>query len=348
MNQEQDGMDDDMGGEGLGPQGGSGHPLSQRGRGPHDHRRGPPPGLGGGMPSQHFNSDGMPPLYPQGDGEDFSEESMLQPRQGHMRPDGPTMGMRPGAGMNMPPMDDEKENGMQQFGGTPRGPHHAGAGFGRPPFEGGQPSFGHGPTRRPGGMMRGGPMGESAFPPPKDFNGPPPGLGGDDEDFTGGPGNFARMLPDGEDMGFGHPSRPTMHNSFDRPPGQAGSFPRRQRRSSESNLPASALRESAFGRFGGTRDSFGNTTTRNSFGTDDDSALYFGSDPTDNRSRRDTYDREERSGHQRQSRRPKQILFYDERKPYYGFSNSAPYSVLYRGRKYPTAEHLYHSFKVRS
>ncbi len=44
-------------------------------------------------------------------------------------------------------------------------------------------------------------------------------------------------------------------------------------------------------------------------------------------------------------RRPK-ILFYHKYEPHYGFTNFSAYPVMYEGRKYPTSEHLFQSFKV--
>ena len=43
--------------------------------------------------------------------------------------------------------------------------------------------------------------------------------------------------------------------------------------------------------------------------------------------------------------RPK-ILFYNKGEPYYGFTNFSPHPVDYRGKRYPTSEHLFQSFKV--
>lgn len=43
--------------------------------------------------------------------------------------------------------------------------------------------------------------------------------------------------------------------------------------------------------------------------------------------------------------RPK-ILFYNKNEPHYGFTNFSPHSVLYRGKRYPTSEHLFQSLKV--
>jgi len=44
------------------------------------------------------------------------------------------------------------------------------------------------------------------------------------------------------------------------------------------------------------------------------------------------------------NRRPK-ILFYNKNEPYYGFTNFSPHSVMYRGKRYPTSEHLFQSLK---
>ena len=43
--------------------------------------------------------------------------------------------------------------------------------------------------------------------------------------------------------------------------------------------------------------------------------------------------------------RPK-ILFYNKNEPYYGFTNFSPHPVMYNGKRYPTSEHLFQSFKV--
>ena len=40
------------------------------------------------------------------------------------------------------------------------------------------------------------------------------------------------------------------------------------------------------------------------------------------------------------------VLFYHKHDPYYGFTNFSPYPVNYKGKKYPTSEHLFQSFKV--
>ena len=42
------------------------------------------------------------------------------------------------------------------------------------------------------------------------------------------------------------------------------------------------------------------------------------------------------------------ILFYHKGDPYYGFTNFSPHPVIYKGKKYPTSEHLFQSFKVSS
>ena len=42
------------------------------------------------------------------------------------------------------------------------------------------------------------------------------------------------------------------------------------------------------------------------------------------------------------------ILFYHKDHPYYGFTNFSPHPVIYKGKKYPTSEHLFQSFKVRA
>ncbi|KAF8449240.1 hypothetical protein L210DRAFT_3369831, partial [Boletus edulis BED1] len=39
------------------------------------------------------------------------------------------------------------------------------------------------------------------------------------------------------------------------------------------------------------------------------------------------------------------ILFYHVRDPYYGFTNFSPDVVEYRGKQYPTSEHLFQSLK---
>ncbi len=42
----------------------------------------------------------------------------------------------------------------------------------------------------------------------------------------------------------------------------------------------------------------------------------------------------------------KRILFYHKHDPYYGFTNFSAHPVVYDGKKYPTSEHLFQSFKV--
>ncbi|KAH8827662.1 hypothetical protein DL96DRAFT_1108001 [Flagelloscypha sp. PMI_526] len=39
------------------------------------------------------------------------------------------------------------------------------------------------------------------------------------------------------------------------------------------------------------------------------------------------------------------ILFYDKSKPFYGFTNFSPHKIVYRGKVYPTSEHLFQSMK---
>ena len=40
------------------------------------------------------------------------------------------------------------------------------------------------------------------------------------------------------------------------------------------------------------------------------------------------------------------ILFYHKDDPHYGFTNFSAHPVIYNGKKYPTSEHLFQSFKV--
>jgi diaminohydroxyphosphoribosylaminopyrimidine deaminase/5-amino-6-(5-phosphoribosylamino)uracil reductase len=42
----------------------------------------------------------------------------------------------------------------------------------------------------------------------------------------------------------------------------------------------------------------------------------------------------------------RKILFYHKNDPYYGFTNFSAHPVIYRGKRYPTSEHLFQSFKV--
>ncbi|KAG2149039.1 DUF1768-domain-containing protein [Suillus bovinus] len=39
------------------------------------------------------------------------------------------------------------------------------------------------------------------------------------------------------------------------------------------------------------------------------------------------------------------ILFYNKHEPYYEFTNFSPHDVVYAGKRYPTSEHLFQSFK---
>ncbi|EGN95185.1 hypothetical protein SERLA73DRAFT_187512 [Serpula lacrymans var. lacrymans S7.3] len=43
----------------------------------------------------------------------------------------------------------------------------------------------------------------------------------------------------------------------------------------------------------------------------------------------------------------KRILFYDRNDPYYGFTNFSAHTVNYKGKLYPTSEHLFQSFKFQ-
>ena len=40
------------------------------------------------------------------------------------------------------------------------------------------------------------------------------------------------------------------------------------------------------------------------------------------------------------------ILFYHKDDPHYGFTNFSNHPVVYKGKRYPTSEHLFQSFKV--
>jgi len=51
-----------------------------------------------------------------------------------------------------------------------------------------------------------------------------------------------------------------------------------------------------------------------------------------------------RWGSPRSAIRPR-ILFYHKHDPHYGFTNFSPHPVVYKGKKYPTSEHLFQSFK---
>jgi len=48
---------------------------------------------------------------------------------------------------------------------------------------------------------------------------------------------------------------------------------------------------------------------------------------------------------ERDSRPRRQILFYNKHDPHYGFTNFSPHPVVYKGRKYPTSEHLFQASK---
>ncbi|KAF9037694.1 hypothetical protein BJ165DRAFT_1353187 [Panaeolus papilionaceus] len=48
----------------------------------------------------------------------------------------------------------------------------------------------------------------------------------------------------------------------------------------------------------------------------------------------------------RPAQRPR-ILFYHKHDPHYGFTNFSAHPVTYNGRKYPTSEHLFQSFKFQ-
>ena len=41
------------------------------------------------------------------------------------------------------------------------------------------------------------------------------------------------------------------------------------------------------------------------------------------------------------------VLFYDKNDPFYEFTNFSPHGVVYKGKTYPTSEHLFQAFKVR-
>jgi len=52
---------------------------------------------------------------------------------------------------------------------------------------------------------------------------------------------------------------------------------------------------------------------------------------------------------QQLSRSPikRRILFYHKHQPYYGFTNFSSHPVKYKGKQYPTSEHLFQSFKFQ-
>ena len=336
-----------------------------RGRGaPLKRRRGQPVGFDN--PSDNFdppfNTGGPEPPFPPGE-QDFGQEPMMQPRRRRMRHGGDNM---MGQGADMPPPGIDMDMQMQMdgnmedmdgnaFGPGPQGPHMQGAGFDGPPgaFGGQPPALGPRHARR--GGMNGMHPDNLGMPPLLDeFDGP--GQGGP-QNFMDAPDDF---MPPGvmqdEDTGF-QPSGPPFGPGPDQGPGFPPSHrPKRRRRFSESNLPSfhtPAFQDDTddfgvpLGRRGGLR-----RPTFNQF-EDNDSTRMFGSDPTgDRRRHRVSYDDESlpsmdtRDSRSTRSKR-RQILFYDEKKPYFGFSNKSPYSIVYRGRKYPTAEHLYHALKAR-
>lgn len=40
------------------------------------------------------------------------------------------------------------------------------------------------------------------------------------------------------------------------------------------------------------------------------------------------------------------VLFYDKNDPFYEFTNFSSHDVIYKGKKYPTSEHLFQALKV--
>ena len=42
----------------------------------------------------------------------------------------------------------------------------------------------------------------------------------------------------------------------------------------------------------------------------------------------------------------RKIYFYHRKDPHYGFTNFSPHPIIYKGKEYPTSEHLFQSFKV--
>lgn len=53
----------------------------------------------------------------------------------------------------------------------------------------------------------------------------------------------------------------------------------------------------------------------------------------------------ERDARHRNTYTPDEILFYDKDQPYYSFTNFSPDPVEYKGREYPTSEHLFQAMK---
>ncbi|KAF5367741.1 hypothetical protein D9758_009881 [Tetrapyrgos nigripes] len=51
------------------------------------------------------------------------------------------------------------------------------------------------------------------------------------------------------------------------------------------------------------------------------------------------------NSHQGSPIRPK-VYFYHKQDPHYGFTNFSSHSVMYKGKRYPTSEHLFQSFKA--
>jgi hypothetical protein len=39
------------------------------------------------------------------------------------------------------------------------------------------------------------------------------------------------------------------------------------------------------------------------------------------------------------------VLFYDKNDPFYEFTNFSPHDIIYKGKRYPTSEHLFQAFK---
>jgi hypothetical protein len=58
-----------------------------------------------------------------------------------------------------------------------------------------------------------------------------------------------------------------------------------------------------------------------------------------------TYSDSPRRSSPRTMVRPR-ILFYHKHDPHYGFTNFSDHPVVYKGKRYPTSEHLFQSFKV--
>ncbi|KAH8100871.1 hypothetical protein BXZ70DRAFT_907037 [Cristinia sonorae] len=278
-----------------------------------------------------FNPDNQPPFA--AGQRDHSEDHMLGSRPPHMPPL---------LGDDDMPMDDDMSLGNTFSHGRTMGQGFDEQSMGM----GGPPQFNNGPTFGRRGAMRGQntTMGNGGFLPLGDMHGPL-GSGGHgqdgEDDFMGGPGNFPSSHHGGADMTvddshpFPHIQEPSSRI------GRSGPIPRRQRRFSDSNLPSQRpFRES----FDITGRPVGLRRDVDTYDRDGDSTRYARSDPADRRSHRVNYDDDTTTSSSSGPRR-KQILFYDEKKPYFAFSNRSPYSVVYKGRKYPTAEHLYHALK---